>query len=159
MASPIKDNPFTADEHLKFFGEFCLGVQRAGGTTPHMLMAVKACEGLEIMEQLWRAGCYAFVYNIPTAEVLWKKWQPGEWKHDDLVSWITDNWKGIRFRKERKAARSPERLATCMRSYAEYMLKVPEREWFATNYSDEATRYHEGFEEYSIVTGKLKLRS
>jgi hypothetical protein len=147
MASPIKDNPFTADEHLRFFGEFCLGVQRAGGTTPHMLMAVKACEGLDVRDQLWRAGCYAFVYNIPTAEVLWRNWQPGEWKHDDLVKWIADNWKGIKFRKERKAARSPERLATCMKSYADYMQLVSEREWFLSDDIEPGKRYADGFED------------
>lgn len=147
MVSPIKDNPFTAEEHKRYFAEFCLGVQRAGGTTPHMLMAVESTRKKGIREALWRGGCYAFVYNMATAEIIWKNWDPGEWTHDELVKWIADNWKGLKFRKERKAARSPERLATCMDTYYAYMLKVPYREWFWSDELDPEIRYRMAFDD------------
>lgn len=147
MAAPITNNPYDADTHLLFFSEFCTGVQRAGGATPHMLTAVQSAQGMEMWQQLWRIGCYAFVYNIPTAEVLWRYWQPGEWKHAELVEWIRVNWAGLKFRKERKAARSPERLATCMKSYVDFMHVLPTREWFTATDMDPITQYTLAFQD------------
>lgn len=132
MVSPIKNNPFDADEHLLHFAEFVEGVDRTGGATPHMHMAVEAARRRKnVMEKLWIGGCYAFVYNIPTAEVIWKNWEYGSWKNEkELSDWARANWKGLKFRKERKAARSPEHLATCMDTYYKFMQKIPTRTWF-----------------------------
>ena len=58
-----KENPFTPEEHFHHFAEFVVGVERVGGTTPHMLMVAEAARGLSLREQLWRGGCYAAVYN------------------------------------------------------------------------------------------------
>lgn len=147
MASPIKNNPFDADTHLRYFAEFCQGVSWTGGTTPHMLTTVEAGRGLDQREKLWRAGCYGFVYNEPTAEILWKRWRPGEWTRDELIEWTRDNWKGIKFRKERKAARSPERLADCMTTYASWMNVVPKRDWFLSKSMDSNARYFAVFDD------------
>lgn len=148
MVAPIKNNPFSADEHLLYFAEFTKAVQYAGGTTPHMLMAAEASRRQEdIREKLWWAGCYAFVYNFATAEVIYNSWAPGEWKYDELVDWARENWKGIKFRKERKAARSPERLATCMTTYAEFADTLQDKEWFMADYLSNEDRYQMAFDD------------
>lgn len=147
MVAPIKETYFTPEEHLRFFGEFVTGVMQTGGTTPHMLLAVEAARGHDLRERLWRGGCYAFVYNIPYAELLWQSWGPGEWKYDELVGWLTTEWKGIRLRKERKAVRSPEKLARCMTSYAEYIDMIPKREWYLSEDMDPKTRYITAFDD------------
>lgn len=149
MVSPIDQdkNPFDADKHLRHFAEFCQGVMWAGGTTPHMLMTVKAMEGHDFRTALWRAGCYGFVYNYATAEVLWRNWRPGEWKHDELVGWFQKHWKGIKLRKERKAVRSPEKLATNMRSYADWMDTVQDKAWFADESLSAQERYYQAFDD------------
>jgi hypothetical protein len=148
MASPIKNNPFDADHHLKYFAEFTRAVEFAGGTTPHMLMvAESANRQKDFQEKLWWAGCYAFVYNYATAEIIRNTWRPGAWKYDELVTWARDNWKGIKFRKERKAARSPERLATCMDTYFQYMITVENREWFVNDTLSSTARYNAAFDD------------
>lgn len=147
MAAPIKNNPYDADNHLRYFAEFCQGVAWTGGTTPHMLLTVRAGEGLDRWEKLWRAGCYGFVYNEPTAEILWNRWKPGVWKRDELIEWARTNWKGVKFRKERKAARSPERLTDCMTTYSSYMEIIPTREWFKSKHMDPKERYFAAFDD------------
>jgi hypothetical protein len=149
MVSPITDNPFDGQTHIKHFAEFCRGVEFAGGTTPHMLMAVEACNRQDsVQEKLWWAGCYAFVYNFATAEMINREWRPGEWVGKaELESWATENWKGLKFRKERRAARSPKKLAVCMDTYGTYMKKVPERDWFTDNSIHPRERYFMAFDD------------
>ena len=149
MASAIKDNPFSADYHLLYFAEFVKAVQDAGGTTPHMLMTVESARRQKhTYEKLWWAGCYAFVYNYASAEVLYNHWRPGEWTGDALSKWIGENWKGIKFRKERKAARSVARLTTCMQTYYDFMERVPDRDWFRSkNGYSGGERYNAAFED------------
>jgi len=149
MASPIKNNPFTAEQHLKYFAEFVQAVQEAGGTTPHMLMTVEAASRQKSLEEkLWWAGCYLFVYNFATAELINMTWRPGSWSDPKEISeWARENWKGIKFRKERKAARSPEKLAECMSTYYEFQKAVPHLSWFKDPMISAKDRYNLAFEE------------
>lgn len=150
MASPIKNNPFTAEQHLKFFAEFVKGVQYAGGTTPHMLMATEAASReTSNEERLWWAGCYAFVYNFATAEILNMNWGPDlqERNFDTLETWIISNKPGIKMRKERKAVYVPKNLATCMISYASYLPKILSRKWFVDDSIVPAERYQLAFDD------------
>ena len=148
MASPIKNNPFTAEQHLKFFAEFVKGVQLAGGTTPHMLMAVEAASReTSIDEQLWWAGCYAFVYNFASAEIIYQHWSPDIDDHVAVESWLIEHKPGIKRRKERKAVYSAKNLATCMLSYANYLPKVTNREWFLSKDLHGSERYQMAFDD------------
>lgn len=143
---------FTAEQHRRYFAEFCLGVQAAGGTTPHMLMAVEAASrvGSDERQKLWRLGCYAFVYNFASAEVLWQEFAPDHVTESEVAAWALAHWKGIRFRKERKAARSPERLGDCMATYAAWSRGVGEAPWFRhpERYATGAERYEAAFEDF-----------
>jgi len=138
MAAPIKNNPFDANTHFRYFAEFVKSVQISGGTTPHMLMIVEAAKRASNFEEsLWRAGCYAFVYNFASAEALWDNWTSEEVRKDvGLLEWLEQNKAGIRRRKERKCVYSAKNLATCMHSYATYMTKIENREWFNVTNAD-----------------------
>jgi len=136
----------TPEQHLRAFAEFYIGVQLSGGTTPHMLMTVEAARRQpRLADQLWWAGCYAFVYNFATAEVINMHWQWDTLEPDALRAWLTRHWKGIKWRKERKAARSVERLAECMESYAAYVPLVPGRRWFTDQAMPARARYDAAF--------------
>jgi len=151
MASPIKNNPFTVDQHLQFFAEFCKGVEYGGGTTPHMLMTVEAARRHEsLTEQLWWAGCYAFVYNFATAEILWVNHDPtalDKYDQPNLEDWIIKHKPGIKMRKERKAVYAPRNLSICMLSYVDYIqqLKSGKKEWFF--HDDMPNRYQTAYDD------------
>lgn len=94
----------TPDEHFLHLAEFIKGVELSGGTTPHVSMTVEAMDRQEDrLEKLWFAGCYAMVYNWPTAEVIFQKWRPENMEDDSFSEWVGRNWAGIPKRKERKA--------------------------------------------------------
>ena len=143
---------FTAEQHKRYFAEFCVGVQLAGGTTPHMLMAVEAArrKAGDTRAQLWRLGCYAFVYNIASAEVLWQEFDPDHTTQVGVAAWVRANKKGVRFRKERKAVLIPEHLGDCMATYAEWSRKVGDAPWFRNpeRYATGAERYEAAFEDF-----------
>jgi len=143
----------TPEQHLRHFAEFCIGVQLSGGTTPHMLMAAEMARRQDNAEQaLWWAGCYCFVYNFATAEVINMHWrQPGAvlgaGAGEELREWLAKHWKGIKWRKERKAARSVEKLATCMESYAAFVPRVLAAPWFSPHCDwPERRRYEAAFD-------------
>lgn len=84
----------------KLFSEFCIYEKLTGGPDPHMKAVLKMCEGHPVEEQLWRSALYVGVYNVPSAEAIWRHWN---FEHHPPVKWIQDNWKGLRFRRERKS--------------------------------------------------------
>jgi hypothetical protein len=132
MVSPIRNNPYTPKLHKQFFAEFVETVQYAGGTTPHMLMIVESARRQsKVEEQLWWAGCYAFVYNYATAEVIYNNWRPDQkWGYKDILYWLEQNKSGIKMRKERKAVFALPKLAECICSYRDYMHTLQDRRWF-----------------------------
>ena len=108
--------------HWRFFAEFCKYETMAGGPDPHMRLVGHMSRNCSPEEKIWRAGCYVGVYNVPTAEALWKHWP---WpsvpeRGTVLEDWLQQNWKGIAFRRERRCVRSPIKLAKFLRSYAEF---------------------------------------
>ena len=81
----------------------------AGGPDPHMRCTGHMVRDVSWEEKVWRIGCYVGVYNVPSAEVIWQHWP---WKRvindpEGLASWIAENWKGLNFRRERRAVRTP----------------------------------------------------
>lgn len=101
-------------EQWKFFNEFCKYEQLTGGPGPHVRTAVKLCEGLPVKEQLWRAALYVGVYNIPTAEAIWRNNPIG----NVGLKWLEEHWKGgIRLRKERRTVNTPAKLFKYLSGY------------------------------------------
>lgn len=117
-------------DHWKFFAEFCRYEIAAGGPDPHMRLVGEICrhEQSSWIETAWRGLCYCSVYNVPTAVVLWTHWPAERVRATsvvELTEWLRNNWRGIAFRRERKAVRTPEKLARCLHSAAEWVRELP----------------------------------
>lgn len=82
-------------------------------------------------EKVWRAGCYAVGYNVPTAEVIWSAWPWPSALEDAPVfeSWVREHWEGFGLRRERRAVRTPSKYTRCLLSYAEW-LASPDKDWW-----------------------------
>lgn len=95
----------TPEDHFRGLAEFIVGVDRAGGTTPHVAMTVESMNREDdLLDKLWWAGCYALAYNWPTAERIHTEWGPASGIDEPkFVQWLELNWAGVPIRKERKA--------------------------------------------------------
>jgi hypothetical protein len=131
MAKLSKPNPYSPEQHLKYFAEFCAAVVDVGGATPHLTMVGESARGLQPQEKLWRGGCYAATYNYAAAEIIWRTWEPEHVVREPArwAGWVKENWKALPLRRERKAVNNPDRLAECVISFAEWVPTVPQQSW------------------------------
>jgi hypothetical protein len=129
--------------HWRFFREFCVNERAVGGPDPHMATVAKMSERVKPRERVWRAGCYIGVYNVPAAEAIWRHWTAAAVQRDPLAfeEWLQEHWAGLPLRRERKAVRSPRKLARCLVSYAEWSENLPVRRWWTDETGTEADRY------------------
>jgi hypothetical protein len=120
----------------QFFSEFVRYETAVGGPDPHMALTGAMCEGQSWLERAWCGGCYIGVYNVPTAEVLWRHWPHARVmaEPDAVEPWIDEHWKGLAFRRERRAARSSTKLAQFMVSYAHWIEDAQEQPWWGEDY-------------------------
>jgi len=122
-----------AVDHWRMFAEFCRYEKAVGGPSPHAAMVAGMIRGLPVQEQVWRVGCYGGVYNTGGALALWTALSResvlgmGE---PALRGWLKENWEGLPFRRERRAVRTPEKLARYLYSYALYSRDWPDRDWW-----------------------------
>jgi hypothetical protein len=108
---------FTAEDHQRHFAEFLRAIAGAGGATPHLTMIVRASFELDARAAAWLGFMYAATYNYAAAEALAATLVP-EALPEDLPGWLRARWRYIPLRRERKAVRAPERLATCIRGFS-----------------------------------------
>jgi hypothetical protein len=110
----------SADWHAARFAEFCLYELASGGPDPHMRYVGHMSRDVDWAERAWRIGLYVAVYNVPTAEVIWQHW-PWAKVWPDLQSktpmfprWIGTKWPGFQIRRERRAARTREKMVASL---------------------------------------------
>jgi len=109
--------------HWERFLEFSQLELAAGGPDPHLDLAICGmAETPDPLEKTWRAGCYVAPYEVGTGFVLWEHWsRQAVLDHPEgLKLWIKDHWAGLRFRKERRAVRTPQKLTECLVSIAHW---------------------------------------
>ena len=146
-------------EHWQKFYEFCYYEKLAGGPDPHMACvgAAARLRGMSWDESAWLGALYASVYNVPTALALHSRFPTPDHALDqgEVEEWLRANWAGIAFRRERKAVRSPIKLARCLTSFAEFC--DPERlEATVASWKDIASpvaRFETAFEDVCSVYG------
>ncbi len=120
-------------DHWRLFSEFCRYEKEVGGPDPQLAMIVHAGRDLPLEDRVWGAGCYGAVYNTGGALVLWNKLPRSTvlgMGEDELRAWLVEHWDGIPFRRERRAVRTPDKLARYLRSYALQSHNWPERAWW-----------------------------
>lgn len=109
-------------DHWARFAEFCHWEQKVGGPDPQIAM-IGHLGKAENRDALWLAGCYAAVYNVAGAYVLMDRLHRDmalHWPPADLAAFLEAHWRGIPIRKERRAIRTPGKLARSLKSYAEW---------------------------------------
>jgi hypothetical protein len=93
-----------------------------GEPSPHLAMVGHMGRDTSVGQRVWMLGCYAAVYCLPTAQILWTQW-PWERvlrEREALPGWIAEHWKGMVTRRERRCVRSAIKLSRCLMGYAEW---------------------------------------
>lgn len=123
----------TPQTHMAALSEFVRLETEIGGPDPHLAtLGEMMREVTDFKERVWRVGCYASGYNVPTAEAIWKAW-PFERvleDVDELPAWIATHWEGLGFRRERRAVRTRAKFARCLTSIAEWTAKADTYDWW-----------------------------
>lgn len=117
-------------DHWKKFLEFSQLELGTGGPDPYLKLAAKGVsQASSREEQVWRAACFIAPYEVNTGSVLWSEWplQRALSKPEELEPWIRDNWKGLIFRRERRAARTPKKMAISLRTAAAFAESITNR--------------------------------
>ncbi len=115
-------------QHWARFREFVALETAVGGPDPHMRTAGQLVITRELRDRVWMAGCYVGVYNVPGAQLLFANWtaesaiEAGE---PELAAWLREHWTAIPFRRERRAVRTPAKLARYLVSYAVWAADWP----------------------------------
>ena len=110
-------------EYWQSFADFCRAEKAAGGPDPHVELSGYLVKDKSVEDRLWMGGCYVAVYNVAMAEVLVQEWPYRRIQVEPslLEPWLEQNWHRVLFRRERRAARSPKKLASCLLSYSNWM--------------------------------------
>lgn len=143
------------EDHFRFFSDFCRYETVVGGPDPHMACVGHMSKDCGLRERVWRAGCYIGVYNVPTAEVIWQNWPRDRVfeEGDNLGAWISENWKGLGFRRERRAVRSPEKLTRYLLSYSSWIEDWNRRDWVASAQQYPFGAYEDAWKDVQQVYG------
>lgn len=124
MSVATLDDPFTTEEHWHFFREFIRHEKSVGGPDPQLDTMAKMTEGMTLREKMWAAGCFAATYCVGTAEVIFAYDLP-----PPNAAWLREHWEGLPLRRERRAVRTPDKLARCLADYADWMDRVAPEWW------------------------------
>ena len=128
----MKGIDVTAETHLQFLADFTRYERAIGGPDPHMRIV---CEGIiepswKPIERAWMVGCYLAPYNVPTGEVIHHYWPSASQVLNDpdgFRSWVKEAWPGLSMRRERRAIRTPTKLAAHLINYAEWCIVRAEK--------------------------------
>jgi len=136
-----------AIEHRRRFIEFSRLELATGGPDHHLYTIAKlARETDDKRTAAWMIGCYMGPYNIPGGLVINNYWSASQVLDGPvaLEAWLRANWAGIPFRRERRPARAPHRLAPYLTSYATWL------DWLFAN-GPETLTYNELWESLEDV--------
>lgn len=114
--------------HWVHFKEFCRLEKELNGPDPQLLTIHRMCELDEchLYEEVWRAGLVMGVWNVPTAEMIWKAWplERALSKPDEWSEWLKENWSGIFRRRERRCVNTIPKMTKYVQDLALWIPKV-----------------------------------
>lgn len=111
-------------DHKANFLEFSRLHLLAGCPDPHLKIAVhQMVQEDDPYQSAWRAGCYVGPYEVCTGSLIWSNWDVWDVKNqpEKFTKWIAESWHGWNIRRERRAARTPAKMAECLISYANFV--------------------------------------
>jgi len=120
----VKGDP---EFHAVAFKDFVKYELAVGGPDPHMKVANwianRVCDS--DLQAAWFGGLYVAPYNVPSGEVLFNLWNHPSVVLDNpeaFTQWLSDSWKAITCRKERRAVMAPHKMAPHIIDLADFLL-------------------------------------
>lgn len=109
--------------HHEKFVEFVQFKREVGEPSPHLAIVGHLSNGQPRQTIAWYLGCYGATYCLPSAQMFWQHWTWSEVvAHPDrFKAWLTQHWKGIITRTERRCVRTPDKMARCLTEYARWV--------------------------------------
>lgn len=127
MAESNPSEP-TPEWHWAHFKEFCKLEKELKGPDPQLATLHRMCELDEchLYEEVWRAGLLMSVWNVPTAEMIWKEWpfERAMREPEQMSWWLNANWRGIFRRRERRCVNTVPKMSEYMHDLALWVPKV-----------------------------------
>lgn len=127
MAESNPSEP-TPEWHWVHFKEFCRLEKELKGPDPQLVTTHRICELDEchLYEEVWRAGLVMGVWNVPTAEMIWKDWplERAMREPEVMSDWLTTHWSGIYRRRERRCVNTVPKMTNYMQDLALWIPKV-----------------------------------
>lgn len=113
--------------HRIAFQDFIKYELAVGGPDPHMKVANwianRVCDS--DLQAAWFGGLYVAPYNVPSGEVLFHRWNHPSKVLDDqegFTEGLSEVWKGITCRKERRAVMAPHKMAAHIIDLADFLM-------------------------------------
>lgn len=111
--------------HLKMFTEFTQCKQEVNEPSPHLAMVGHMSKAEDILERVWRIGCYAIPYSLPVGMMTWQTFTAEQAIRNPkkVAAWVENNWQGILkgTRRERRCVRTSKKYNECILSYIRWM--------------------------------------
>lgn len=119
-------------DHWYGFSEFVRYETAVGGPDPQLLMVKEFTKDLDLDDKLWAVGTYCALHNFGGGALLFNEFPLNEalTPNGDMETWLTKHWKSIPFRYERRAVRSPQKLARYLTDYVEQSIHWPDADWW-----------------------------
>lgn len=114
-------------DHRAAFADFASLELGTGGPDPHLSIAAHAMrariQGATDVDAAWLAACYVGPYEVTTGSIIAFQWPLSRVLMDPLgfSAWIRDTWPRWQIRRERRAARTPVKMAQCLISCAQWV--------------------------------------
>lgn len=125
VTAPEGLSEHTPKWHLQKLIEFTDFKRQIGEPSPHLALLGHMTRRWPLQRKAWALGCYASVYCLPTAQVLWDRYPTASFMlgntADSVEHWIHKHWKGIVTRTERRCVRSAPKLMRCLMGYAKWV--------------------------------------
>jgi hypothetical protein len=113
----------TPEWHFDRMVEFTRYKLQVNEPSPHLRIVGHMAKDHPMNDKLWLLSCYGATYCLPSGQVIWEHWSHSDArkKPKAFAGWISDNWKGIITRTERRCVRTPSKMAECLLSCADWI--------------------------------------
>ena len=105
--------------HIDKLVEFTKFKKQVHEPSPHLAMVGYMSRNETIPIKVWMIGCYGATYCLPSAQMLWTKlpWHHISSHPEEVMPFLTEHWKGVVTRTERRCVRTPNKMNRCLTSY------------------------------------------
>lgn len=114
-------------DHRSNFREFSKLHILAGCPDTHVqIVSANMRKEEDPIQKVWMAGCFIGPYEPCTGSAIWDRWNISEVRSrpEEFSKWIKENWSKFNIRRERRAARTPDKMAESLLSYANFSVEV-----------------------------------